>query len=582
MTTVSVKCVLGHYLITIIGARHRNIVGFDLIGSDGKVLIGNDAGRAGGDDQFAQAQSCGRAFDGQHVTYRFVTDRISDPLIATGIESGPLRAAIRFDGEAGAEEVGARLERSAITDFGALAPQVRRRLAQAPHIGGMFSALAAGNLKTVETGPVSIEYAHQMNGVLFVNGLLPNFGALDVYVMTDGGAHVAAPGEMIGLNRTDVSDFMVGKGNVTPATDTHGFCAVLPRLNAESSLIVGILRGNEFYVLYDRKPDLAPSPDRIFPLVLNAWQTSSNAPLSKGVTLMSPFLRKGGTRADATVRYRAGFTAAQPAAVSVVVPFYKEWRFLYSVLVMVRRSPDDWEWVIVCDDPAIAPLMLRLIAMTPAPHARKITFLEMKANVGYGAANNAGVAAASSDKVLLMNSDVWMADFDAVQFGLAALAAGTFALIGFTLLFEDGTIQHDGLEFRRSAEMDMMYLVLHPGKGLPALRLGDQPELVPAVGVTGALMLVSRREFLDRGGFSDRYIGGDFEDADFCLELARHGRGVGMVRSRQIFHLERQSIRKDAANNVGFARTVVNCHRFNRAWGGYLDGHSRSAAPSAR
>jgi GT2 family glycosyltransferase len=99
--------------------------------------------------------------------------------------------------------------------------------------------------------------------------------------------------------------------------------------------------------------------------------------------------------------------------------------------------------------------------------------------------------------------------------------------------------------------------------------------------VTGALMLVTRQEFLEHGGFNDRYIGGDFEDADLCLALIRRGRTVGIVRSRQIFHLERQSIRKDAANNVGFARTLVNCERFNRRWGGYLDGTPEPTAPSA-
>lgn len=579
MLGCSIKCILNHFVVTVHGPRSGNLIYMKIRDQSGRVFCSYGVDEQVDPSNFLQIHPSGRAFDRQQVSYCFVADLIVDPYFISMVESVQLEAEIKFDQEE--DIVQFRVERTSIEEFGNLTPSVQRRLAQVRRTGKLFSALVAGGPRPVEGGSVFIDYAHQMNGVLFVNGWLPNFGSLDVYMLSDDGAHVATPEDMIPQNRTDVSEYLAGQGQIQPSTDAHGFCAVLPKSDTERSLIVGVLRGNEFYVLYASKPELAPSADRVFPMVLGAWQTTSNAPLSKSVRMMLPFIQKIRPRSEYTTPFRSHFSAVRPAAVSVIVPFYKEWRFLYSILVMARRSPDDWEWVIVCDDPGIAQFMRRLIAGNPPGSAGKITFIVMKHNIGYGPANNVGVEMASSDNILLMNSDVWMSEFDAIQNGLRALAGGVYALLGFTLLFEDGTVQHDGLEFRRSQDVDLMYLVLHPGKGLPPAHLGDEIEIAPAGAVTGALMLVTRQEFLEHGGFNDRYIGGDFEDADLCLTLIRGGRRVGIVRSRQIFHLERQSIRKDAANNVGFARTLVNCDRFNRRWGSHLDGIPQSSAQVA-
>jgi GT2 family glycosyltransferase len=120
-------------------------------------------------------------------------------------------------------------------------------------------------------------------------------------------------------------------------------------------------------------------------------------------------------------------------------------------------------------------------------------------------------------------------------------------------------------------EVGDRYLALHPGKGLPPRPTAGRYDLEEAYAVTGALMLVDRDRFLAAGGFHDRYIGGDFEDADLCLAIGQSGSKIGLVRSSEIYHLERQSIRLDSAFSIGFARTLVNCERFNSRWRNTLD-----------
>lgn len=561
--------VLNHLVLTVSGPRSESLRQICVTSGDGQVVAryGDkpDGDRAG----LLTLHVGGRSFAKQEVIYSFVTDRIVDHTFIASLESVELSAEVTFDLQS--ERLPLLIGRAAAEDVGRLSPTLQRRLVQDKVVGGLFAALAAGRVSAMGNVAIGLDYAFGQNGLLFISGWLANFDALDVYVLTDGVAHVCSHQDMIAQNRSDVTEFLRGQGPNVPGTDFHGFCAVLPKVSAGSEVTIGILQDNAFLVLHACQPQLATSNASIFPKVIGAWQSSSKLPLNKAMRMIAPFLQSPNHSRDYHLPFRSIFQAARPPVLSVVVPFYKEWRLLYSVLAMVRRSPDNWEWVFVCDDPTIVRLMRQLISSSPDGALSKITFVVMRTNVGYGIANNIGVREAGAPHVLLMNSDIWMADFESVQKSLSIVERGDFDLLGFTLLFEDGTVQHDGLSFRRSAEFDTMYLALHPGKGLPPADLTDAVQVRSATAVTGALMLTSKSLFEKIGGFSDRYIGGDFEDADLCLTLGRLGRRIGLARVRGIFHLERQSIRRDAGNQLGFARTLVNCDRFNRHWAGHLD-----------
>jgi GT2 family glycosyltransferase len=163
-----------------------------------------------------------------------------------------------------------------------------------------------------------------------------------------------------------------------------------------------------------------------------------------------------------------------------------------------------------------------------------------------------------------MNSDIYWSSFAPIAHAVELLKADpTVGLVGFRLYFEDGTIQHAGMELKPSSELGGLRIAVHPGKGLsPQALAGDAITHREVEAVTAACIVLRRADFPD-GVFDPDYIGGDFEDADLCMRIREQGRRIMLVESDAIFHLERQSIRATTGHQF---LTVMNCVRFNQKW----------------
>jgi GT2 family glycosyltransferase len=191
----------------------------------------------------------------------------------------------------------------------------------------------------------------------------------------------------------------------------------------------------------------------------------------------------------------------------------------------------------------------------------------MPENRGYAGACNAGAALARGPALLLLNSDV----LPAAPGWLGALLGRLereegLAAVGPKLLFEDGSIQHAGLFFRRGE--DGQWLNDHYAKGFPrSYGPAQAAREVPAV--TGAALCVRRAAFEAAGGLCTDYVVGDFEDSDLCLALREAGYGIGYEPAAELFHFERQSI----AEHAGHARTLAGAYNrrlHHQRWDGAL------------
>ena len=195
------------------------------------------------------------------------------------------------------------------------------------------------------------------------------------------------------------------------------------------------------------------------------------------------------------------------------------------------------------------------------------TLLTLDANGGFAHANNIGAAHARGTYLLLMNSDVYCDDFAFLDRAVAHMeATPATGCVGFSMRFEDGTVQHDGMQFQRVPWFEGLWASEHRGKGLPA---PPRPleALVDAEAVTAALMLLRRAIFRRAAYSTRRYVLGDFEDGDLCLRLRAQGRSVRLLRAPGLWHLERQSYVHVGDGDARFATTWLNCLRFNERWG---------------
>jgi GT2 family glycosyltransferase len=263
-----------------------------------------------------------------------------------------------------------------------------------------------------------------------------------------------------------------------------------------------------------------------------------------------------------------GNLSAQPE-LSIIVPLYGRIDFMEYQLSIFANDPDfskNVELIYVLDDPdrfseTIHEVSQSLYNLMNVP----FKVVSYKSNLGYARANNVGVSFATSDKILLLNSDVFPKENGWVTRMLEIYKTlempGT---LGFKLLFEDESIQHAGMVFERNPYLDDMWTNMHPHKGMPDLEHDFMVKEVPAV--TGACMLLEKQNYLDVGGLSENYVLGDFEDSDLCLKLMEKGLKIYYSTEPSLYHLERQSQSLFDDQAWKFKITVFNCWQQTKQW----------------
>jgi len=255
--------------------------------------------------------------------------------------------------------------------------------------------------------------------------------------------------------------------------------------------------------------------------------------------------------------------------VSIIIPLYKRYDFVEYQLSQFALDPDlhDAEIIYVNDDPSIQD------ALTSYCHANyplyKVPFKLIHAgkNLGYAGANNFGAALAKSPMLLLLNSDVMPKQAGWLSKMLACYkATPNIGALGARLLYEDGSLQHDGMSYERFPFFQDLWICEHPFKGLsPSLKPARQ-EAQEVEAVTGACLMTSKQSYVAVGGLDKNYILGDFEDSDYCLKLRHKRLKIYQLESVELYHLERQSQNLFDNNDWKSKLTIYNCWQHTQKW----------------
>ncbi len=235
-----------------------------------------------------------------------------------------------------------------------------------------------------------------------------------------------------------------------------------------------------------------------------------------------------------------GEVPASPRA-SIIVPLYGRIDFVEYQMALFSRGWDAGrnEILYVLDDPA-KRRELEILARSLYGRFRiPFRLLLLDANVGFAAANNLGLRAARGEVVCFLNSDV----FPITDRWLERLVTGLdrnpdLGVIGARLLFEDGSVQHEGCHYRTLSEFGDWTFVEHRNKGL---RPDASVDIRRHEAITGACMVMRRSLAAELGGFDEAFIVGDFEDSDLCLKVRARGLACAVDLAVHLHHLERQS-----------------------------------------
>lgn len=269
---------------------------------------------------------------------------------------------------------------------------------------------------------------------------------------------------------------------------------------------------------------------------------------------------------DITVK-QFGDAIANPEC-SVIVPIYGRYDF---VLYQLAQFVDDADFktselIYVLDDPRIYNEFMHYCAALAPIFQIPFTVVYGGRNLGYAGANNLGVKQARGQYLLLLNSDVIPSESGWLNRMVTAYETNSnTGILGTKLVFEDETIQHNGLTYHQTPQFGDLWLVDHPGKGLPEW-MADQYELAEVPAVTGACMMIHKDIYVLLDGLDESYILGDFEDSDLCMKSLQLGYSNYLLGTEKLYHLERQSQKLFDDNDWKFKLTIFNGWQHTHRW----------------
>ena len=274
---------------------------------------------------------------------------------------------------------------------------------------------------------------------------------------------------------------------------------------------------------------------------------------------------------------------------SIVVCLYgkPEYFFLQNCLYSGLAGIDEYEFVYVSNSPEMAETLLREAQRASLLYGLPITLVIMSGNAGFGAANNVAARVARSDRLLIVNPDVFPRDPDWARKHSALLDVAPpeqTRLFGLPLYYDDGSLMHGGMYFeidvglslaRGSPKPARMCRTQHYGKGAPADFHGfNRPRPVPAV--TGAFMSVERSWYEQLGGFTEDFIFGHYEDADLCLKsIAKET--VPWIHDIRLWHLEGKGSTRLPHHEGG---SLVNRWLFTSRWISMIENGLQGSDPA--
>jgi len=233
--------------------------------------------------------------------------------------------------------------------------------------------------------------------------------------------------------------------------------------------------------------------------------------------------------------------------------------------------------------------MLREARMGNRIYGINQTVMVLNGNAGFGAANNVALNVARSDRVMIVNPDVFPKDLDWAAKHTALLDNGPPAatrLFGAPLYYDDGSLMHGGMFLEKDNSISMinnkycrrsLVRVEHYGKGAPP-EAGHflRPRPVPAV--TGAFISIERDWYEKLGGFTEDFVFGHYEDADLCLKSIEQGTAP-WIQDLKLWHLEGKGSTRLPPHEGG---SIVNRWLFSHRWGGLIDSGLLGPHPTHR
>ncbi len=260
------------------------------------------------------------------------------------------------------------------------------------------------------------------------------------------------------------------------------------------------------------------------PKVLYHWRATKNSTAKSPVA--KPYTQKAGLNAlknsfeseniqDGLIPNSYHIIYSLPKSnpsVSIIVPTKNGGKMLYRAIESAINNTKytNYEFIVV-DNGNLGNKLYDELSDIES----QITILPYPNKFNYSAINNFAVKYSKSDIVILMNDDVSIITDDWLNLMIRDISQKDTGAVGAKLYYENGTVQHAGVV------IGIKEIAGHSHKYFPKDADGYFGRLKVKQNysaVTGALLGVERKKYLEVGGMDER-LAVAYNDVDFCLKL---------------------------------------------------------------
>ena len=242
---------------------------------------------------------------------------------------------------------------------------------------------------------------------------------------------------------------------------------------------------------------------------------------------------------------------ARKADVAVIIPNRNRPDLLAQCLRFMEFPNHFRTELVIVDNASDDPSVLAIYAQLRERHAAKIVSMNQRFN--FSRMVNLGVAASTSETILLLNNDVQITVPGLIEQIVTHALRREVGVVGTKLLYGDGSVQHGGILLREGRGGAQTMCALHVLRGAGRNDSGYLNALSSVrnyQAATGALMASRREVFMEVGEFDEVHLPVEFNDIDYCLRVRKAGYRVLCLPLDGIFHFESSTRGSDSSPEV--------------------------------
>lgn len=341
---------------------------------------------------------------------------------------------------------------------------------------------------------------------------------------------------------------------------------------------------------YDGRPMLSDMPDRVCSTLVCLWSPVTGAAFDME---RQPFaIMRGSAPCLQPLGGQLGLGPQQRPVVSFILTVHNGFESAAQVLLELFRTAHEVESAeyVVVDDGSTEDdgALTNMVALLRGLFDVRIINIRHDQSVGFGAANDAGIQAASGNYIVMVNSDMFVAKgwlFALLQTMKADPNAG---MVGPMFIGNNGctTASKNGCTYRLTLQEGGGIVwrdgsAANFGRGIDLVDVDDHANYMrPVDYVSAACLLMKRDTYLSIGGFDPRYELGYYEDTDLAMSVRAAGITVVYQPLAVVYHQEGGTFGGDESPRKQ-RLMAANRAKFVDKWAHQLQDHDAAGTPAA-